>query len=268
MMLKREQLQRLKPQGNNVLIKLDQSQNRVKLKSGTDILIDTTYEPEKHAYVTGEVIAVPKQLIFKGVGALQWETDMELLPGDQVIIYYLAAVNSLKKETAKWLWDEDMNKYIFITYDNVYVARRMVKGNFLWKDKKKDKSEAEFIENENGQFTIEKIIPVNGYCLIELLPNEELEKLEERYAKLNLKVPKQMIKKYSSKYGIIHYAGKPNRSYKYNPKDHDQVEVKVGDKVVLRKHANVPLEFDYHSTLDKKIKFYRVQRRYIMGLAS
>lgn len=226
------------------MVKLNRIPEEIKLKSGKKIYIDPNYEPEKHAAVTGHVIATPLLIYSKSrYDSMPWDTDMELEVGDYVIFYYLAAVNAFRKEDPKWLKDEDGNLYVFVKYDNFYVAKRRV--------------------NNISPLEVDEIIPLNGYCIIEPVINEEYQKLEKKYNELELEVPKHLMKKFSYKYGIVKYLGKPNRSYR--TADNDGGDLKVGDKVIMRRIADIPLEYEYHATFDGRKKYFRVQRRHIMA---
>jgi len=264
--------------GNMVLIKLDRLPEEIKLKSGKKIYIDPGYEPEKHAAVTGHVIATPSLIYSKLRNySMPWDTDMELKVGDYIIFYYLAAVNAFRKEDPKWLKDENGNFYVFVKYENFYVAKRKM-GNVKdvnWMAEVKIKSDAEtpfrYVKQADEYYPVDdnddyhKIIPLNGYCIIEPVINEEYQKLEKKYKELELDVPKQLMKKFSAKYGIVKYLGKPNRNYRTPGSDGG--DIKVGDRVILRRIANITLEYEYHATFDGRKKYFRVQRRYIMAVA-
>jgi len=270
--------------GNMVLIKLDRLPEEIKLKSGKKIYIDPGYEPEKHAAVTGHVIATPSLIYSKLRNySMPWDTDMELKVGDYIIFYYLAAVNAFRKEDPKWLKDENGNFYVFVKYENFYVAKRKMGNvkdvNWMAETKFVRKPKYEWADPENKKVIItrdevypvdekgdyHKIIPLNGYCIIEPVINEEYQKLEKKYKELELDVPKQLMKKFSAKYGIVKYLGKPNRNYRTPGSDGG--DIKVGDRVILRRIANITLEYEYHATFDGRKKYFRVQRRYIMAVA-
>jgi len=285
MELTSEQIRKIRPQGSMVLIKLDRIPEEIKLESGKVIYIDPNYEPEKHAAVTGHVIATPPLIYSYSKlrrDSMPWDTDMELEIGDYVIFYYLAAVNAFRKEDPKWLKDENENFYVFVKYENFYVAKRKMGNiddyNFMAEAKVADPVFSSlnpgktkiaitggevYPVDEKGDY--HKIIPLNGYCIIEPVINEEYQKLEKKYKELELDVPKQLMKKFSAKYGIVKYLGKPNRAYRTPGSDGG--DIKVGDRVILRRIANITLEYEYHATFDGRKKYFRVQRRYIMAVA-
>lgn len=215
---------------------------------------------------------------------MPWDTDMELEIGDCVIFYYLAAVNAFRKEDPKWLRDEDGNLYVFVKYDNFYVAKRKMGSidnykilveakihkdlKFEWADAERTKvaitgGEIYPVDKEGDYH---KIIPINGYCIIEPVIGEEYEKSEKQYKKAGLDIPQGLKGKFSTKYGIVKYLGKSNRNYRTKDSD-DGCNIKIGDKVIMRKIADIPLEYEYHATFDGRKKYFRVQRRYITATA-
>jgi hypothetical protein len=224
--------------GNHVLIKLDKENDFIKLQNGTTLYIDTSFEPEKHATVTGEVIALPSRLIYTGkpnIG-MPWKTPMEVQKGDRVVVYYLSILNALRKESYKAVVEGD-DKYVFIQYQNIYALVR-----------------------EN------RIIPVNGYCLIEPVENPEWTRLKYRMSKIDL-VPVKLTDKSNTEvvYGKVKYCGTPIDEYVDGYTDKG-VNVSPGDIIVMRKISDLPLEYDLHAKIDGGKKYWRVQRRKIFAV--
>jgi len=89
---------------NNVLIRLDKENDSIKTTSGFELYIDSSFEPEKHATVTGEVCGLPSRLSYTGQAniGMPWLTDIEVNYGDHVIMYYLSIINAFKKEIQKY----------------------------------------------------------------------------------------------------------------------------------------------------------------------
>lgn len=223
---------------NNILIKLDPENNLVKLKNGTDLYIDTAYEPEKHATVLGEVIGMPKKLFYNGIPnqGMPWKTNMELKIGDRAICYYLAVLNALRPESMK-AFIEGVDRFVFVQYQNIFAIIR------------------------EGV-----IIPINGYCLVEPCENPYIKELEERMLKLNLVLPK--LNRPSNTdvvYGKIRYFGRPNEEYPDGSSD-EAIGINYGDTVIMRKITDVPLEYDLHAKIDGGKKYWRVQRRKIFAI--
>ncbi len=93
-------LERGKTSGNNVMIELDPENDHIKMKTGGEIYLDTSYEPDKHVTTTGTVRAIPTSLRFdpENPSYMPWDTDMEIKIGDRVIIHYLAGMNCFRTE--------------------------------------------------------------------------------------------------------------------------------------------------------------------------
>lgn len=224
---------------NYILVKLDPDNTSIKLKSGFQLYVDTSFDPEKHQVVTGTVYGIPSKLEYSGTPnkGLPWLTDMEVKLGDKVVVYYLAIVNALKKEQQRYFF-EGSDKYVLITYNNIFT----VYGDGFVK-------------------------PINGYVLIEPCSDPFLEKTKERLKKLNLEWVKLDTKSNTNvSFGIVRYMGKPNREYVDEGASDDGVDVKIGDTVVLRKVSDIPLQFNLHAKIDGGKVYYRAQRRKILAV--
>lgn len=224
--------------GNNVMIKLDKDHTSIKFKDGSDFFIDTTYEPDKHRSVIGTVEALPTKLYYTGIPniGMPWKTSLEVKIGDTVILYYLAVANCFRPESPKALIEGE-NRFIFITYNNIYAIVR------------------------DGA-----IIPVNGYCLIEPMEDPAWTRLKKRIMAAGLVIAptdKKSIK--DVVYGRVKYVGLPNEEYVDNHTDKG-VDVKPGDVIVMKRISDIPLEYDMHAQIDGGAKYWRVQRRYILGV--
>ena len=223
--------------GNHLLIKLDQENNILKLKNGVELYIDITFEPEKHATVTGEVVGLPGRLVYTGLPnkGMPWKTNMEIKLGDRVVIYYLAVLNALRKESYK-AFIKGSDTFICAEYQNIYALVR------------------------NGT-----IIPINGYCLIEPCENPERVILRERMKKLNIDLILPEKSNTEVVFGKVKYMGRPNQEYVDGSSD-DNVGINIGDTVVMRKISDLPLEYDLHAKIDSGKKYWRVQRRRILAI--
>lgn len=224
---------------NQVLVRLDKENDSIKLKSGFELYIDNTYDPEKHATVSGTVCGLPSKLKYTGKPnqGMPWLTDMELQEGDKVIAYYLAIVNALKPEQQKF-FIKDKERFVFIPYSSIFVA---VRG--------------------------EKIIPINGYCLIEPCEDPFISETKERLKKIGLELVTLNQKSNTNvTFGIIRYVGKPNREYVDEGNTDEGVNVKEGDKVVLRRISDIPVQYNLHAKIDGGKLYWRVQRRKILAV--
>jgi len=224
--------------GNHVMVRLDKDHTSIKFKDGSDFYIDTSYEPDKHRSVIGEVVGLPSKLQYTGkpnIG-MPWKTSMEVKIGDTVILYYLAVANCFRPESPKAIVDGE-DRSIFITYQNIYAVVR------------------------DG-----KVIPVNGYCLVEPIEDPVWASLKKRMTDVGL-VPFREEKKSMKDvvYGKVKYTGIPNEDYVDGHSDNG-VDVKPGDIIVMKRISDIPLEYDMHAKLDGGVKYWRVQRRYILGV--
>ena len=226
--------------GNKVMVKLDPDNNTVTTKSGIKLYVDTSYEPEKHQVVTGTVVEPPKDLKFskKDGSKMPWDTTVELKEGDKVAMYYLAVQNCLRKEHRRYI-EQDGEKFIFIAYNNIYAAIR------------------------EG-----KIIPVNGYLLIEPVDDPEIERQKKKAEAAGLAYVPLSDEKSATKvvYGRVVYVGTLNKDY-YTPDLTDEgADVSVGDTVIMKKVRDIPIEYELHAKIDGGRKLYRVQRHEILAV--
>ena len=232
-------LERGKTSGNNVMIELDSENDHIKMKTGGEIYLDTSYEPDKHVTVTGTVRAIPTSLRFdpENPSYMPWDTDMEIKIGDRVIIHYLAVMNCFRPEMKKY-WVQDGKRLVFIQYRSIFCLIRE-----------------------------DVIIPINGYCLVEPIPDRYIESLKERadtagliLAGMNEKNNKRVV------YGRVAYISIPNKRYFDSIYTDKGVDISPGDEVVMRKISDLPTEYEFHAKLDGGRKFYRVQRCDIFGV--
>lgn len=220
---------------NYVVVKLDPENDRIKLKSGTEIFIDTSYDPGKHVVRTGEVVGLPLSL--RGGGDMPWDTDMELREGDRVVMYYLAVQNCLSKEQKKY-YRKDGQTLIFIKYHNIYAAIR------------------------NG-----KIIPINGFVLAEPMEDPEWERVVADAKSKGIDLPDLRPPRFKEvTFGKIAYVGTPVKKYFGPHQSDDGVNIRPGDRVVMRRIRDIPVEYEYHAKLDGGKKYYRVRRPDILAI--
>jgi hypothetical protein len=224
--------------GNNVLIKLDPENEKIKFASGVELFIDPKFEPEKHVTVTGIVYGLPSHLSYTGkpnIG-MPWKTEIELRLGDYIVFYYMAVINALSPETKK-AFVENSDRFVFIQYQNIYAIIR--DGN---------------------------LIPINGFCLVEPVENPVKKNLRLRHEALNLiYIDPEKNSKISVVYGLVQYVGIPNQAYIENEKSDIGVDISVGDTIFMKRITDIPLEYEYHMNFTKGKQYWRVQRHQIMG---
>ena len=219
---------------NLIMIRLDKENDTVK-----GLFVDTTFEPERHTTVTGVIWGLPSHLQYTGkpnIG-MPWETPLEAKMGDGVIMYYLSVVNALKPKEGRYIL-EDGERYVLIPYQFLYALIRD-----------------------------EKIIPVNGYILIEPCENPEVTRQREVMKKIGLEMVEPTDKRNSNEviFGRVKYTSVPNRQYVDDNSSDEGVDIAVGDVVVIRKTNDIPLQYSLHAKIDDGTKYYRVQRRNIMA---
>jgi len=218
---------------NLVLIRLDKENDTVK-----ELFVDTTFEPEKHCTVTGTIYGLPSHLQYTGKPnrGMPWESPLEAKIGDGVILYYLSVVNALKPKEGRH-FIEDGERYVLIPYQFIFALVRD-----------------------------EKIIPINGYVLIEPCADPSIEEDKRRMSKLGLELIVTEKRSNSNvTYGVVRYVGIPNRRYVDEGSSDEGVDVSSGDTVIIRKTNDIPLQYDLHAKIDGGAKYYRVQRRNLLA---
>jgi len=219
------------PNGN-VLLKPRFQNDKIKLKSGGELYIDTAFLDMEHTDIIADVIKVPDVAYAYDLEMRKKPVPIEIKPGDVVYCYYLAIHNALKRVSDGRRIIENGEIYLLINYvDNLYMALR-------------------------DDFPI----MVNDYVLIE--PTyRELKEMQEKAKKQGIEVPGSAISHYqeNTQWGIVRYAGRNLSPETF--KDEDQI---VGKEVFMRKHADIPLEYEYHRTFEPEKKLFRVRRRDIL----
>lgn len=220
------------------LIKLDKENDSIRLKNGTDLFIDTTFDPERHTTVTGKIWGLPTHLTYFGIAnkGMPWQTPLEAKIGDGVILYYLSVMNALKPKEGRH-FIEDGERYVLIPYQYLFVLIRD-----------------------------EKIIPINGYCLIEPVEDPTITQEKDRMKKLGMELVVGGSRSSTNvTYGIVRYAGIPNRQYVDEGHTDEGVDIVVGDVVVIRRTNDIPLQYNLHQKINDGKALYRVQRRNILA---
>jgi hypothetical protein len=218
---------------NNILIKLDKENDTV-----NGLFVDTTFDPDRHATVTGIIWGLPSHLYYSGEPnkGMPWKTQLEAKIGDGVIVYYLSIINALKPKEGRYIV-ENGERYVLIPYQFLYALVR------------------------DGS-----IIPINGYVLIEGIEDPSITREKERMAKMNMEliVLERRINN-NVVFGRVKYIGIPNREYVDYGQSDRGVDVAVDDAVVIRKTNDVPLQYELHQQVNQGVKLFRVQRRNLLA---
>lgn len=235
MKVSKEEVLKIRPISNNVLIKLEKENNIIKFGDGTQLELDTKYNPELHVPVVGTVLAVPDKLVFdkKRFETMPWLTDMELLPGDRVYLDFHAVLMGLGTKLFR------TNPYPDPTYfeleGDVYI---LLKYEFV------------FFAVREGE-----IIMCNGFCIA--TPVMEEKKTDK------IVLPGHIKRKASSKLATITHVGSPCRAF-LDKKYRDVGELEPGDVVLFNRWSNQRVEYGLHQTMFEKGKEYVcIQRKWI-----
>ncbi len=225
--MKREELNKIQPLNNLVLIKIDKEFNDqiVFKESGVKLYFDTSYSKERHSTVTGEVVKLPFKLIFndhKNINSMQWLTSIELEIGDKVWCNWTAFRKAFDgSKGLRFVCEGSL--YILVNYGDIVVSMRG-----------------------------DDIICLNGYCLIE--PVLQLDLPE------NLR--SEWLNKPSKLYGKVFKLGKPNEDYMEDAySDGMDEDIQEGDIILFAKAADLLLEYELHKSLLGDRAFYKIQRR-------
>ncbi len=226
-------MDRKKTLNNLVLIKLDPENTMVR-----GLFIDTSYNPEMHCTVEGEVYGVPSHLQYTGKANLgmPWLCDMELRYGDKVIIYYLSVVNALNKKDPRCVYEGE-DRFVLIPYDRIYAVVR------------------------EG-----RLIPINGYVLTESVEDPAITAEKARMEKIGMKFV--MLRKNSITnvvYSRVKYLGNPNRRYTEDDHTDEGVDIAVGDIIISKKVSDIPMQYELHMKVNDGVKLFRIQRRNVFA---
>jgi co-chaperonin GroES (HSP10) len=222
---------------NRVVIKLNDFNKSIKMGDGTELYLETKYEPANHTQVIGEVAAVRDDLYFNKKdreNSMEWETTMELKKGDTVYIEYFAVMMALADK-----WDEaasypqptwlenETGLYIIVPYADIYFAIRE-----------------------------EVIIPINGYVIA--------RSIQVQLKSKNIILLNDGIKK-SGNWAEAVYIGTPSTDF-LDPAHHQSGLVLPGDVVRFKPFANQRIEYSLHKTLFKgEGEYVMIQGRWMIA---
>lgn len=213
----------MKPLNNYVEIEVPSGTRPVEI-DGKEFFIDNSYEPGRHVISYGTIANIPYTL-----SAMEWETKMNVKPGDKVWFQKLEAIIALGRIADPAIADYEENTAYYIHEGRIRI---FIPYSALF-----------FVERNS------KTIMLNGYSLI--------EPIEKQYD-FPFDIPDTM-KKDEVRIGKIVALGEPNESYDFEGYV-DSVSYNVGDVVYFTRYQNDP-QFDY-----KQKKLYKIQRRFIIGL--
>jgi hypothetical protein len=240
MKLTKEEFSRIKTVQNHVLIKPNYSDGTYKLPNGKVLYLTANPDQADHFSVTGEVIALPEKIVSNGhKDNMHWGTDVEVQVGDTVWCNYFNVMDMLGKleHAEDFVLTCEGVDYIPLNYSYIYAAKRG-----------------------------DKIIPLNGYALIEPVVNYMQES--------TLIVPDHLKTKESKRVGLIRHMGLPNKWYYGEGKVFDKKcsgdesaydQLSVDELVVIREHKDIFLEPADYESIDGSRKLWRVQYRDLLA---
>ena len=203
--LTKKEIYNLKPVGSNVLIKPNRKIDEIYFSSGSKLYFDPSFHPEMHAPVTGEVIVVPAKT--KIESELDFESVVELVPGDNVIFSYIAGSASLDPRIEETIVDEEKELYFWIRYQDIYAAKR---GDYRF--------------------------AINHYHIVEEVDEVKPESI--------LELP-DSFKKKSNKIAKVLFRPTHHVRYKNDRLSHGAIAPE-GSYIVVDKNGIFPLEHDLH----------------------
>lgn len=226
-----------KPGIGYVFVEIPPAISSIKTKSGIELFIDTSFNPERYANVYATVLAVPDKLTSKTMNEdrnknsfRSTDKDMRLQAGDQVWFHYLTLKNALKNYDRGTYFEENGKRYALLPYSSLFFAIREVKaepsGENVW---------------INSEF-----ISLNDWLLIEPISKEQHMEKIEKFG--NIIVDDT----YQSPSGLVLTTDQPFKSsegiVRSCPPD---CGIEVGETIIFEKESDVPVEYDLCKTLDK-----------------
>lgn len=220
----REELSRLKPMNNLVLIKNIEDRSKFKLTDDIEIKLETDFTEFafRHINIINKVIAVPDKIQF-GEGKSEWETTMELSIGDTVVVNQFPLQCAV---TNKEFYVCEGEVYYYIRYCDIYCKQSVVGFKKLsFTDDFKELSAEPVME----------LIPLNGYILAEPITKQEGFGVYQVEKETNQ--------------AIVKFVGTPNTKHlkRFKPESQSfyepiEQEVEAGDVVTFKKFTNAVLD--------------------------
>jgi len=222
------ELQKMRPVNNMVLVRLNRKTDEILLEGGVKLYLETRFHKERNAPVTGEVIAVPDQLLCRKW--MEWETEMELEVGAQAWWGYLDTCYALENSSHHFQ-DEDGRNYILVPYQS-------------------------FVCQKIG----DNIKTVNGYLLCEGVEEEVLKSS-------TIYIPDDIRKNKSAVFAILRYQGNRNTWYRVSQYHDTEESVCNGSVIAFTANSDIPLEYDLHQSIEGRNKhFYKMQLRDVLAV--
>lgn len=233
--MKLKSIDQVRPLANHILVKVSGAGRNKMTLAGSEMKINTSYNPEIHTDPRGEVVSTCDHLEFYSkhrggnFGTIPYETAMDINPGDIVWFDYLTYLECLA-DLYNPLSDFHLPKYIllkgelyiFVPFQRIYMRQRG-----------------------------EEMKMLNGWMMVrDLIPERAV-----RYMKIYV-TPVEVVLN-----GEVNY----NYQYKNKGKIPDDIKVDIGDKVILSKRYGVR-KLEPWTQGEKEIKEVRIgQAKYIIA---
>ncbi len=247
---KKELLKNINLLPNNVLIKITNENDTIRLSDNTELQLATNFNEQglvikdrdgRHLVRYGEVVAVCDSLHFSrdinDRRGMLWKTELEIQNGDIAYFDFMASYNSIYQDDTAFRIDNQL--YIIINYQYIIAVKRN-----------------------------EQLIPVNGYILCQPIPHGtidsiiELDNINSISKKPNIMIYKK--NKYYLNIFRVKYVGKRNEEYLSKDFYDTDEEIKENDIIMTEEFCNLPLEYEIHKSLSEEL--YRVQRYNIISI--
>ena len=216
---------------NYVLAELDAIYNETIDAGGVELILDTSYEKERHSAVNAIVVSTPKDLYYSPEASdqsIEFDTEMELEMGDKIFFHYLAISNALEEGR---VFNKNGKFYIFLKYDRIFCAER------------------------NGY-----VFGINGWLLINPIV------VENEYEGSGLEIQEHLKNQESLQEGTIAYTSSPLMQYKFEKRYGSELDtLNTGDNIVFSQDSDIPIEYELHQSIDSKKRYFRLQRKDILG---
>lgn len=264
----------IKPLNNNVLLKVRQSNAKIRLSETTELFVPWGNESERHSDVVCDVVAVPERLRYKiedrtakgqaipAHNSMEWKTEMELRVGDIVIINYMAFVLSIKKGDK--IVEIDGVQHFFCPYDMIIVAKckwTPTEIDFFWKQY--DQSTTKYITQE---WMNQKSIVIEGkdiYNVIMLNGNILVQPVEKEVKSTLLILPDSLTNT-NKKLVKACYVGSNNQEYMNGV--YVDADVEPNDTLVIDKDCDVALEPIEHLSFNGKEEYWYFQKSLVHAI--
>jgi len=213
----------LKMMNNHVLVKIDdRPDHHYNSKNEPFLHAEHIIEHYQYNYTSGTVLAVPEFI----TTAYDFETEVEVKVGDQIIFDYLA-IQRDHQDSSKIIHHKKIGDDFIIGYKDIFCAVR------------------------DG-----RVIPVNGWCILE-------GEMENKVESETIIIPEELQKKLSQTICTIKYIGTPiaYRHGIYKGEDPEDDSWYVGQKVAIPKHKALPLQKEDFALIHTGKLLYRARRK-------